>query len=163
AFPRGTRSVGTRGWLSHSGCAGRKLPCPFSDFASFGEYHGFLMTAFALRSRCPVITTAIWLLCLMAILLTPLATESCTLADDLPRNTVRLALAYYAVAASLLLLLGPEDWATGSARWGLARWTWTLAWAAYLVHLAMAFHYYHHWSHADAVEHTRSVSGVGEG
>jgi hypothetical protein len=45
----------------------------------------------------------------------------------------------------------------------LARWCWTLAWAAYLVHLAMAFHHYHHWSHAHAVEHTRSVSGVGEG
>src|SRR5207248_346115 len=31
------------------------------------------------------------------------------------------------------------------------------------VHLGMAFHHYHHWSHADAVEHTRAVSGVGEG
>jgi hypothetical protein len=27
----------------------------------------------------------------------------------------------------------------------------------------MAFHYYHDWSHAHAVEHTRSVSGVGTG
>ena len=27
----------------------------------------------------------------------------------------------------------------------------------------MAFHYYHHWTHADAFEHTRRVSGNGEG
>jgi hypothetical protein len=27
----------------------------------------------------------------------------------------------------------------------------------------MAFSYYHHWSHAAAMEHTREVSGVGEG
>jgi hypothetical protein len=27
----------------------------------------------------------------------------------------------------------------------------------------MAFHFYHHWSHADAFEHTRQVSGTGEG
>jgi hypothetical protein len=45
----------------------------------------------------------------------------------------------------------------------LARWCWTFAWATYLVHLAMAFHHYHHWSHADAVEHTEIVSGFGKG
>ncbi len=27
----------------------------------------------------------------------------------------------------------------------------------------MAFHFYHRWSHADAVEHTRQVSGFGAG
>src|SRR5207244_1221257 len=33
----------------------------------------------------------------------------------------------------------------------------------FLVHVAAAFHYDHHWSHAEAFEHTRQVSGVGEG
>lgn len=75
--------------------------------------------------------------------------------DFLIRGTVRVALLGYAAAASLLL------WPGGS--WRIGRLCWTLAWAAYLVHLAMAFHHYHHWSHADAVEHTRAVSGVGEG
>src|SRR5262249_54223883 len=40
-------------------------------------------------------------------------------------------------------------------------WTWGVV--CFLVHLAMAFHYYHHWSHANAFEHTREVSGNGEG
>src|SRR5262249_19834901 len=50
-----------------------------------------------------------------------------------------------------------------SARARLARWLWTLAWAAYLVHVGVAFQYVHHWSHAEAVQHTRDVSGFGEG
>ena len=33
----------------------------------------------------------------------------------------------------------------------------------FLVHLAMAFHYYHDWSHAHAFERTRQISGIGEG
>ncbi len=76
---------------------------------------------------------------------------------------MRLALLYYAAAASLMLLLRKDDWAATSARGRLARCCWTLAWAAYVIHVAMAFHYAHHWSHADAVEATRQRSGVGEG
>jgi hypothetical protein len=86
-----------------------------------------------------------------------------SLADDLTRNTIRVALLFYAAAASLMLLLPAGDWPAHSPRGQLARWLWTLAWAAYLVHLAMAFHHVHHWSHSAAVEHTRGVSGVGEG
>jgi hypothetical protein len=40
---------------------------------------------------------------------------------------------------------------------------WTLAWLAYLLHVAAAFHFVHHWSHAAAMEHTRQVGGFGEG
>jgi hypothetical protein len=83
--------------------------------------------------------------------------------DDLVRWTVRLALAYWAAAVALLLSLGPGERRAESGRGRLARWCWTLAWATYLVHLAMAFHFYHRWSHADAVRHTRDVSGFGEG
>src|SRR5207302_9940910 len=32
-----------------------------------------------------------------------------------------------------------------------------------LIHVGMAFQYYHHWSHADAFERTRQISGLGEG
>lgn len=80
--------------------------------------------------------------------------ESSAVGDDEIRFTVRLALAWYAVAA-VQMLLGKIDSAT--------RWIWTFAWATYLVHLGMAFHYYHHWSHADAVAHTEAVSGFGPG
>src|SRR5262249_54522473 len=116
-------------------------------------------------SSCLLITVlaAAWLVALAAILSAPYLTHSATLVDDLVRNTVRLALVYYALAASLLLVLRPRDWDEPAGGWQIARACWTLAWLAYLVHLAMAFHHYHHWSHADAVEHTRAVSGVREG
>ena len=48
-------------------------------------------------------------------------------------------------------------------RLGQARWSWTWAVVVFLVHLAMAFHFYHGWSHARAFERTREVSGYGEG
>lgn len=104
-----------------------------------------------------------WLVCLAAILTYPRLEHSSSLGDDLTRNTVRLSLAAYALGASLMLVAGPEEWEAAKDRVRLARWCWTLAWAAYLVHLAMAFHYYHQWSHAAAVAHTRAVSGVGAG
>lgn len=105
----------------------------------------------------------IWLCALAATIGQPYFTQSPTLGDDLTRHTARLALIGYILAVNQLLLLNPTD--TQARRCGLARARlfWTLGWVAYLVHLAMAFHHYHGWSHADAFEHTRSVSGVGEG
>lgn len=106
---------------------------------------------------------SIWLILLILVVAGPYVTHSPTLGDDLTRYTVRLALVYYAAAATLMLLLRGDEWGAAAGRGRLARWCWTLAWATYLVHLAMAFHYYHRWSHAAAVEHTRQVSGVGAG
>jgi hypothetical protein len=83
--------------------------------------------------------------------------------DDLVRQSVRLSLLYYGIAAALMLTLRSGDWSPLIRRACLARGFWCAAYAAYLIHLAMAFHYYHHWSHADAVDHTREVAGVGEG
>jgi hypothetical protein len=75
-------------------------------------------------------------------------------ADDLTRHTVRVSLVYYALACGLML----------SGREGrTARLCWTLALAAFLVHLWFAFVWWHGGSHAAAVEHTRVRSGVGEG
>jgi hypothetical protein len=104
-----------------------------------------------------------WAVALAGILAAPSLLPSADAGDDRTRNTVRLSLAYYAAAAALMLRLGGDDWAAATARGRLARACWTLAWAAYLVHLGMAFHYYHHWSHADAVRHTYERSGFGEG
>ncbi len=106
---------------------------------------------------------ASWLVLLAFVVSLPYLVDSPTLGDDLVRGTIRLALAYYAVAATLLLLLRPTEWSADAGRGRLARWCWTLGWATYLVHLGMAFHHYHAWSHTAAVEHTRQVSGVGEG
>jgi Ca2+/Na+ antiporter len=102
----------------------------------------------------------------MALLVAVLA-GSMMLADDtgemLTRNTVRLSLGWYAVALVLMMRLRPTDWAAASAQGRLARWCWTWGVVCFLVHLGMAFHYYHHWSHTHAFEHTREVGGIGEG
>jgi hypothetical protein len=93
----------------------------------------------------------------------PHLTHSPTLGEDLTRNTVRLALLYYAAAAFLLMHLKPDDWAAGSTRGRVARACWTLAWGAFVVHVGMALHFYDHWSHAHAVARTHERTGFGQG
>jgi hypothetical protein len=81
----------------------------------------------------------------------------------LTRGTIWLALAWYFAALLQMLTLQRRDW-RGLTRRGLgarACWTWGLVFFA--LHVAAAFHYYHGWSHAHAVQHTRQVSGVGWG
>ena len=102
-------------------------------------------------------------LSLVVLGITPWFLDANRYGDDLVRGSVRLALLYYGIAACFMLTMGQRDWWPLSSRGRLARGFWCAAYAAYLIHLAMAFHYYHHWSHADAVDHTRDVSGVGEG
>jgi hypothetical protein len=105
-------------------------------------------------TRLVALVVLLWALLLALVLAWPSLAASPTAGDDLTRNTVRLSLLCYA-AALTLMIRRPGD--------RLARWCWTLAWAAFVVHLGMAFHHYHHWSHDDAVRHTRAVSGFGEG
>jgi hypothetical protein len=83
--------------------------------------------------------------------------------DALTRNTIRLSLAWYFAALLLMLRLSPADWRGAAPLGRLARWCWTWGAVCFVVHLAMAFQYFHHWSHAHAFDHTRQVSGVGEG
>lgn len=106
---------------------------------------------------------ALWTVLLAAILIHPIVTDSPLLGEEWTRNTVRLSMACYAAAALLMLVLRPEDWAAGGRNIRVARCLWTLAYIAYMVHLAAAFHFYHGWSHAHAFEHVRQRSGVGEG
>lgn len=40
---------------------------------------------------------------------------------------------------------------------------WSLAWLLFAIHVALAFHLVHHWSHAAAWEATRLQGGVGAG
>jgi hypothetical protein len=83
--------------------------------------------------------------------------------DALIRNTIRLSLAWLLVALLLMLRLRREAWAAGTPLGRIARWCWAWGCVVFLVHLWMAFHYYHHWSWRHALEHTRRVAGVGEG
>jgi hypothetical protein len=59
------------------------------------------------------------------------------------RWTVRIAVACY--VASLASRRYSMTW---------SRFAWTAGCVAYLLHVAAAFQYYHHWSHADAYEST---------
>jgi hypothetical protein len=97
------------------------------------------------------------------VLGTPFLLDPARADDLLIRWTVRLSLAYWTIAVSTFLLGGTAYQARlgGWPRFG--RWCWSFAWASYLIHLAVAFHFYHHWSHHHALEHTREVSGSGEG
>lgn len=63
---------------------------------------------------------------------------------------------------ALALRLAPRG------EWSMLAWRfWTAAAGAYLLHVAAAFHFVHHWSHAEAFEHavkrTYEVVGVATG
>ena len=45
----------------------------------------------------------------------------------------------------------------------MLRSVWTSAFLAYVAHVLLAFHYFHHWSHTAAYEHVVRASGVGAG
>jgi hypothetical protein len=122
-----------------------------------------LPTAPASRRSLDLAAVGAWAVLLGAVLAVPWLVPPEDTGDYLTRATVRVALACYAAALVLMLTLRRDEWAAVTGRGRLARWCWALAWVTYAVHVGMAFHYYHHWSHADAVRHTREVSGVGEG
>ncbi|MGF1579155.1 MAG: hypothetical protein ACFCD0_07310 [Gemmataceae bacterium] len=82
--------------------------------------------------------------------------------EQLTRLTVWISLLYYFPAVMLLLRFGKTNWPDfGTELLGLT--LWMGSWLAYLIHVVMAFRYYHHWSHADAFEHTEARSGFGYG
>ena len=69
------------------------------------------------------------------------------------RGFIWIALAAYVAAWEC-------RWRGGEA--GFRAW-WTLACVAYLAHVVVAFHAFHHWSHDHAVAHTQEQSGFGQG
>jgi hypothetical protein len=72
------------------------------------------------------------------------ASESC----HLTRTSFRAILLSFAIECRTLRMI---------------RWYWTLGLICYLVHVAVAFHYFHQWSHGVAVEYTQRTSGFGSG
>ncbi len=120
------------------------------------------MTASAFRLLGMVIIVG-WSAAMIGVLTLPCLLDSPSRGDDLTRGPVRVALLFYAIAATSMLLLESREWRADAGRGPIARLGWTLAWAAYVVHVGMAFHHYHAWSHQAAIEHTRAVSGFGEG
>ncbi|TWT86936.1 hypothetical protein Mal64_37660 [Pseudobythopirellula maris] len=117
------------------------------------------------RGFCPT-RVAVWGLLAGAALLGGVLSASAA-SDEagaaLTHNTVRLALAFYLAALLLMPRLGAAGWRAETLAGAAARQCWAWGAAAFVVHLAMAFHFYHHWSHAHAVAHTRQAAGWGEG
>ena len=73
--------------------------------------------------------------------------------NHLVRWSVRIAMLLYVVA----LAGGIQATRKGGESPGTPRWQripWTLGCLVFLVHVALAFHFQHHWSHQLAMEHT---------
>jgi hypothetical protein len=101
-----------------------------------------------------------------SVLVATIAATACLAAEQgeaLTRNTIRLSLIWYFAALLLMMRLDRDGRHAETAAGRIARWCWTWSIFCFLVHVGMAFHYYHHWSHADAFERTRRISGLGEG
>jgi len=72
-----------------------------------------------------------------------------TYGEQLTIWTIRVAVALYGFSvASQLLAAGRDSWRR------LARAFWTAGCVIYVIHVLVAFHFYHHWSHAAVFEHT---------
>jgi hypothetical protein len=103
----------------------------------------------------PVVLVAAWAIALVVVLALPDSIALDDRGDLLIRGTVRLALLYWTIAVALML--------RSNSNQRTARLAWTLACAAYLVHVGMAFEYAHNWSHAAAFAHVKQAGGFGEG
>lgn len=83
--------------------------------------------------------------------------------DALIAGTVYAALGWYFAALALMVAPRAIRGAESLGQSHAAQWCWTWGLLAYLAHVAAAFHYFHDWSHAHAVEYTRRASGFGGG
>lgn len=75
--------------------------------------------------------------------------------EFLTQITIWASLAGYALGAAYLLSRGSRRWESA------ARWAWTAGCLCLIVHAALAFNYYHSWSHSAAyVETARQTAEV---
>jgi hypothetical protein len=108
----------------------------------------------AVRVRQPTTgLVVVWAALLGASFLAPRALPNDDPADVVTRQTARVAVLFWGLAAAGLLCRRRE----------FARLSWSLGCAAFLVHVAVAFDRVHGWSHAAAVRHVEAVSGFGSG
>jgi hypothetical protein len=100
-----------------------------------------------------IIQVAVWALLLVGAFLAPLVLPDDEPADVVTRQTARVAILYWGVAAAAILMR--------HRRFG--RLAWTLGCLAFLIHVATAFDRVHGWSNSAAVRHVEVVSGFGPG
>src|SRR4051812_44344975 len=99
----------------------------------------------ASRSLAPLQNSAWGLAALAAVIATTLALAQSPAA--LARTTIHLALIESAAALWLMLAMTRPDWEAETPTGSIARQLWTWACITFLIHVACAFHFTHHWSH----------------
>ena len=112
-----------------------------------------------------------WLAFAVALFLLGLAWTAVDIAlDRTPklRHRATLDSAYFAfalwVGAAALLLRAPAaEWGGPSGSVRVARWCWALGAVMFWLHVAVAFHFAHRWSHANGIRHVEETSGFGPG
>ena len=85
-----------------------------------------------------------------------------------PRHPAIVDSAYFAFAlwAGAVLIQTQAtrvEWSAGSSAFRVARAAWLGGLAVFTVHLGLAFHLAHDWSHARAFDHVEATSGFGPG
>jgi len=78
-------------------------------------------------------------------------------------DTAYFAFALWAGAVLMQLQASRAEWHSRASAFRVARAAWVGGLAVFLVHLGLAFHLAHGWSHARAWEHVEASSGFGPG
>jgi hypothetical protein len=78
------------------------------------------------------------------------------------RNTARASVLWY-WAAMVTVLGGFGLKSQDQSRERISRWLWSWGAIVYWLHVVVAFHYYHHWSHEKAFTHVEKASSFGPG
>jgi hypothetical protein len=78
-------------------------------------------------------------------------------------STAWVSFALWAGAVAVMLETRAGEWRPDRTRFRVAAWVWVLGAAMFVVHLAVAFHFAHRWSHANAFRHVQESAGWGPG
>jgi hypothetical protein len=79
------------------------------------------------------------------------------------RQTARVALLWYWAAILRMLCVPDNAIESNQSIDRTARWFWTWGAIVYLIHVVVAFHFFHKWSHTKAFDHVAHASRFGEG
>ncbi len=78
-------------------------------------------------------------------------------------STAWVSFALWAGAVGLMIPATAGEWRARATRFRVARWSWALGAAMFLVHFVIAFHFAHRWRHANAFEHVTQTAVFGPG
>lgn len=78
-------------------------------------------------------------------------------------STAWVSFALWAGAVGLMIPATVSEWRLRATRFRLARWSWALGAAMFVVHFLVAFHFAHRWRHENAFAHVTETAGFGPG